>query len=124
LARDRIVRFMRTRTRLAAAARVRREMEYHQEAVKARLTRDAMKIEALADMRDAMCRARVDKMRTGRIGLDQWRSNTVLERSITPVGSAFMLPSDALPPPPTPGLTRLQLQPPPPDTPPTHASIH
>lgn len=93
LARDRIVRFMRTRTRLAAAARVRREMEYHQEAVKARLTRDAMKIEALADMRDAMCRARVDKMRTGRIGLDQWRSNTVLERSITPGPGAYRVPT-------------------------------
>jgi hypothetical protein len=90
-ARERIVRFMRTRTRLAAAARVRREREYLHGTVKARLARDALKIEALADMREAMCRARVDKMRTSRIGLDQWRSSTVLERTITPVGALHPL---------------------------------
>jgi hypothetical protein len=41
--------------RLAAAERVRREHEFEKQALRRKIETDAMKIEALADMRQAMC---------------------------------------------------------------------
>ena len=79
LARQKIRKFMTMKAKLAAAERVRRERAYQQEAMRRKIAEDAMKIEALADMRQAMYNARVAKMREERIELDKWRGSTVFE---------------------------------------------
>lgn len=64
---------------------VRREREFRLRDQKRKLELDSKKIDAIADMRVAMATERVSKKREERIEIDKWRSETVLERLITPV---------------------------------------